>query len=153
MERITSFSVDHRYLKKGVYVSRIDKKTIYTYDIRVTVPNIEKAMKPEAAHTIEHIGATLLRNSAYKDDVIYFGAMGCMTGFYLILDDIKLEKTIEIVRQLFTQIASWDKEIPGAKPEECGNYTYMDLKEAKNIAQQFIESKWEHQYHFLEELA
>ena len=133
MERITSFSVDHRKLTKGVYVSRIDGNLI-TYDIRMTQPNVEPALKPEAAHTIEHIGATLLRNGKYKDQVIYFGPMGCMTGFYLIV---------------YTQIASWDQEIPGAKEEECGNYTFMDLEAAKKAADYFVNSKWEHEYHLL----
>ncbi len=148
MERITSFSVDHRLLNKGVYISRIDG-TLYTYDIRVTKPNTEKAMDPAAAHTIEHIGATLLRNGEYKDKVIYFGPMGCMTGFYMILDNIELETATSIVRDVFTQIAAWDKEIPGAKEEECGNYTFMNLEEAKKIAQTYIDSKWEHEYHLL----
>ena len=133
MERITSFSVDHRKLTKGVYVSRIDGNLI-TYDIRMTQPNVEPALKPEAAHTIEHIGATLLRNGKYKDQVIYFGPMGCMTGFYLIVRDLDLEVI---------------KEIPGAKEEECGNYTFMDLEAAKKAADYFVNSKWEHEYHLL----
>ena len=103
MERITSFSVDHRKLTKGVYVSRIDGDLI-TYDIRMTQPNVEPALKPEAAHTIEHIGATLLRNGKYKDQVIYFGPMGCMTGFYLIVRDLDLEIIKGIVKDVYTQI-------------------------------------------------
>ena len=148
MERITSFSVDHRKLTKGVYVSRIDGNLI-TYDIRMTQPNVESALKPEAAHTIEHIGATLLRNGKYKDQVIYFGPMGCMTGFYLIVRDLDLEVIKEVVKDVYTQIASWDQEIPGAKEEECGNYTFMDLEAAKKAADYFVNSKWEHEYHLL----
>lgn len=148
MERITSFSVDHRKLTKGVYVSRIDGDLI-TYDIRMTQPNVEPALKPEAAHTIEHIGATLLRNGKYKDQVIYFGPMGCMTGFYLIERDLDLEVIKEVVKDVYSQIASWDQEIPGAKEEECGNYTFMDLAEAKKAANYFVNSKWEHEYHLL----
>ena len=148
MERITSFSVDHRKLTKGVYVSRIDGNLI-TYDIRMTQPNVESALKPEAAHTIEHIGATLLRNGKYKDQVIYFGPMGCMTGFYLIVRDLDLEIIKGIVKDVYTQIASWNQEIPGAKEEECGNYTFMDLEEAKKAADYFVNSKWEHKYHLL----
>ena len=148
MERITSFSVDHRKLTKGVYVSRIDGDLI-TYDIRMTQPNVEPALKPEAAHTIEHIGATLLRNGKYKDQVIYFGPMGCMTGFYLIVRDLDLEVIKEVVKDVYTQIASWDQEIPGAKEEECGNYTFMDLEAAKKAADYFVNSKWEHEYHLL----
>ena len=148
MERITSFSVDHRKLTKGVYVSRIDGDLI-TYDIRMTQPNVEPALKPEAAHTIEHIGATLLRNGKYKNRVIYFGPMGCMTGFYLIVRDLDLEVIKEVVKDVYSQIASWNQEIPGAKEEECGNYTFMDLAEAKKAANYFVNSKWEHEYHLL----
>lgn len=148
MERITSFSVDHTKLTKGVYVSRIDGNLI-TYDLRMTQPNVEKALKPQAAHTIEHIGATLLRNGLYKDHIIYFGPMGCMTGFYLIVKDLPLETVIELVRDTFEKIASWDEEIPGAKKEECGNYTYMDLEKAKEAATHYLNSPWQHKYHFL----
>ena len=137
MERITSFSVDHRKLTKGVYVSRIDGNLI-TYDIRMTQPNVEPALKPEAAHTIEHIGATLLRNGKYKDQVIYFGPMGCMTGFYLIVRDLDLEVIKEVVKDVYTQIASWDQD-----------YTFMDLEAAKKAADYFVNSKWEHEYHLL----
>lgn len=148
MERITSFSVNHTKLTKGVYVSRIDGNLI-TYDLRMTQPNVEKALKPQAAHTIEHIGATLLRNGLYKDHIIYFGPMGCMTGFYLIVKDLPLETVTELVRDTFEKIASWDEEIPGAKKEECGNYTYMDLEKAKEAATHYLNSPWQHKYHFL----
>ena len=114
MERITSFSVDHRKLTKGVYVSRIDGDLI-TYDIRMTQPNVEPALKPEAAHTIEHIGATLLRNGKYKDQVIYFGPMGCMTGFYLIVRDLDLEVIKEVVKDVYSQIASGIKRFQGLR--------------------------------------
>ena len=87
MERITSFSVDHTKLTKGVYVSRIDGE-LTTFDIRMTTPNLEPALDPRGAHTIEHIGATLLRNGENKDKIIYFGPMGCMTGFYLITKEL-----------------------------------------------------------------
>ena len=107
MERITSFSVDHTKLTKGVYISRVDDN-LTTYDIRMTSPNIEPALKPEAAHTIEHIGATLLRNGKYRDKIIYFGPMGCMTGFYLITKDLDFDTVIELVKETFIQIANWD---------------------------------------------
>lgn len=148
MERITSFSVDHTKLEKGIYVSRVDGD-ITTFDIRMTVPNLEPAMDPRGVHTMEHIGATLLRNGEYKDKIIYFGPMGCMTGFYLITRDLELSKIIVIVRELFEKIASWQGEIPGAKAEECGNYTYMDLNKAKEAAKHFIDSPWQHEYHYL----
>ncbi|MBQ0064342.1 MAG: S-ribosylhomocysteine lyase [Firmicutes bacterium] len=148
MERITSFSVDHTKLKKGVYVSRVDDN-LTTFDIRMTQPNTEPALDPKAAHTIEHIGATLLRNGSQKDKIIYFGPMGCMTGFYLITKELSHNQIIDLVKEVYTQIANWNTEIPGAKPEECGNYSYMDLEKAKAAAKYFVESEWEREYHFL----
>ena len=91
----------------------------------------------------------LFRSGKYKDRVIYFGPMGCMTGFYLIVRDLDLEVIKEVVKDVYSQIASWDQEIPGAKEEECGNYTFMDLAEAKKAANYFVNSKWEHEYHLL----
>ena len=148
MERITSFSVDHTKLTKGIYISRIDDNLI-TFDIRMTTPNLEPALDPKAAHTIEHIGATLLRNGKFKDKIIYFGPMGCLTGFYLIVKELDLNQVIELVKEVFSKIALWDQEIPGAKIEECGNYSFMDLNKAKEAAQYFINSSWQHQYHYL----
>ena len=98
MERIKSFCVDHTQLTKGVYVSRIDDDLV-TYDLRMTQPNVEPALDPKAAHAIEHIGATLLRNGKNKDHIIYFGPMGCMTGFYLIVRDLKQEEVIAMVKE------------------------------------------------------
>ncbi len=148
MERITSFSVDHTKLKKGIYVSRIDGD-ITTYDIRMTQPNIDTPLDPKAAHTIEHIGATLLRNGKYKDHIIYFGPMGCMTGFYLLTRDLDFDTVKGIVREMYEQIAKWNDEIPGAKAEECGNYTYMNLDKAKQAARFYLDSSWEYEYHLL----
>ena len=148
MERITSFSVDHTKLNKGVYISRVDGD-LTTFDIRMTTPNIDPALDPKAAHTIEHIGATLLRNGEYKDSIIYFGPMGCMTGFYLITKDLDFGTIKTIVKDVFTKISNWQDEIPGAKMEECGNYSYMDLEKAKASATFFINSNWEHEYHYL----
>lgn len=148
MERITSFCVDHTQLKKGIYVSRKDGDLI-TYDIRMCEPNVDAPLIPQAAHTIEHIGATLLRNGEVKDHIIYFGPMGCMTGFYLIVKDLPLSKVTLLIKDIFHQIADWNQDIPGAKKEECGNYTYMDLKHAKEAADFFINSPWEHEYHYL----
>ncbi|WP_027090258.1 S-ribosylhomocysteine lyase [Thomasclavelia saccharogumia] len=148
MERITSFSVDHTKLTKGIYISRIDDNLI-TFDIRMTTPNLEPALDPKAAHTIEHIGATLLRNGKFKDKIIYFGPMGCLTGFYLIVKELDLNQVIELVKEVFSKIALWDQEIPGAKIEECGNYSFMDLNKAKEAARYFINSSWQHQYHYL----
>ncbi|MCD7808975.1 MAG: S-ribosylhomocysteine lyase [Erysipelotrichaceae bacterium] len=148
MERITSFSVDHTKLKKGIYISRIDGD-ITTYDIRMTQPNVDTPLDPAAAHTIEHIGATLLRNGPYKDHIIYFGPMGCMTGFYLLTRDLDFDTIKVIVKDMYEQIATWNDEIPGAKIEECGNYTYMNLDKAKKAAQFYLEASWEYEYHLL----
>lgn len=148
MERITSFSVDHTKLKKGVYVSRVDYD-LTTFDIRMTEPNVDTPLDPKGAHTIEHLGATLLRNGKYKDSIIYFGPMGCMTGFYLITKDLDFDTVKALVKETFIEISNWDKDIPGAKEEECGNYTYMDLDKAKEASAYFVNSQWEHEYHYL----
>lgn len=148
MERITSFSVDHTKLKKGLYISRIDQD-LTTFDIRMCEPNKDVALDPKAAHCIEHIGATLLRNGQYKDHIIYFGPMGCMTGFYLITRNLDFDTIKLIVRDVFEKIVAWDQEIPGAKIEECGNYTYMDLDLAKSFSQFYLDADWEFEYHFL----
>ncbi|MCD7950118.1 MAG: S-ribosylhomocysteine lyase [Erysipelotrichaceae bacterium] len=148
MERITSFSVDHTKLKKGIYISRIDGD-ITTFDIRMTQPNVDTPLDPKAAHTIEHIGATLLRNGQYKDHIIYFGPMGCMTGFYLLTRDLDFETVKIIVKDMYEQISKWHDEIPGAKAEECGNYTFMDLAKAKHAAKFYLDASWEYEYHLL----
>lgn len=148
MERIKSFCVDHTKLTKGVYISRVDGDLI-TYDLRMTQPNVEPALDPKAAHVIEHIGATLLRNGKYKDQIIYFGPMGCMTGFYLIVRSLKQDEIVLLVKDIFEQIASWQGEIPGAKKEECGNYTYMDLDLAKKAALYYLQCPWQYEYHLL----
>lgn len=149
VERITSFCVDHTKLKKGIYISRVDGDLI-TFDIRMCEPNIDEPLDPKAAHTIEHIGATLLRNGQYKDHIIYFGPMGCMTGFYLIVKNLEFDLVKDIVKDVFNQISKWNEAIPGAKKEECGNYTYMDINKAKDAALFFIHSPLEYEYHFLE---
>ena len=135
MERIASFSVDHRNLQSGIYVSRTDKNgdtTVTTFDLRVTAPNREPVMDMPAIHTIEHLGATFLRNSKQKDDIVYFGPMGCRTGFYLLVFG---EKTSEDVAPLILEmcdfILRFEGEIPGAKPEECGNFSEQNLNMAK----------------------
>lgn len=148
MERITSFSVDHTQLNKGIYVSRQDGGYT-TFDIRMCTPNQDQPLKPEAAHTIEHIGATLLRNGIHKDQVLYFGPMGCMTGFYLIMKDTSLKEATDIVLETFLKIKNWTDSIPGASAEECGNYTYMDLDSAKSSVDFFLSSPLEHTYHYL----
>ncbi|MDD3809491.1 MAG: S-ribosylhomocysteine lyase [Erysipelotrichaceae bacterium] len=148
MERITSFSVDHEKLAQGIYVSRVDGD-IVTYDLRMTVPNLEAAIDPKGAHAIEHLGATILRNGQFKDKIIYFGPMGCMTGFYLIVKDQPIEKVADLVKDVCEKIVAWDGPIPGASAKECGNYTYMDLAKAKAAVRHYLDSQWEFEYHYL----
>ena len=135
MERIASFSVDHRSLLPGIYVSRADKKgdtTVTTFDLRVTAPNREPVMDMPAIHTIEHLGATFLRNSKQKDDIVYFGPMGCRTGFYLLVFGEKTSEDIApLILEMCDFILRFEGEIPGAKPEECGNFSEQNLNMAK----------------------
>jgi len=143
MEVIPSFQVDHTDLQPGIYISREDKTGdtfITTYDIRMTAPNHEPAIAPAAIHTIEHIVATFLRNNdAWKDNVIYWGPMGCLTGNYLIL---KGHYTCEAIRQLmieaFEYVANYDDEVPGTTAATCGNYLLHDLPMAKWEATRYV---------------
>ena len=135
MERIASFTVDHLKLLPGLYVSRKDKRgdtVITTFDMRITAPNREPVMDIPALHTIEHLGATYLRNSKYKDDIVYFGPMGCRTGCYiLIFGDLCSEDVYDLVIELCDFIISFEGDIPGAAPEQCGNYSEQNLNMAK----------------------
>lgn len=135
MEKIASFTVDHLHLKKGLYLSRQDKQgdvTVSTFDLRFTAPNREPVMDTPAVHTIEHLGATFLRNGARKEEIVYFGPMGCRTGFYLVMfGDLKSEDVLPLVLQMCYFILNFEGEIPGAKAEECGNYLDQNLSEAK----------------------
>ena len=135
MEKIESFKVNHLTLEAGLYVSRRDQKsgcTVTTFDMRVTAPNREPVMDMPAIHTIEHLGATYLRNSARADDVIYFGPMGCRTGFYIVMfGKLKSEDIYSLVVDMCDFIVNFEGEIPGAKPEECGNYSEQNLAMAK----------------------
>lgn len=135
MERIASFTVDHLNLLPGLYVSRKDKRgdtVITTFDMRITAPNREPVMDIPALHTIEHLGATFLRNSKYKDDIVYFGPMGCRTGCYILMfGDLCSEDVYDLVIELCDFIISFEGDIPGAAPEQCGNYSEQNLNMAK----------------------
>lgn len=135
MEKIESFKVDHLNLDKGLYVSRKDSKggcIVTTFDLRFTAPNKEPVMDMPALHTIEHLGATYLRNSEFKDDVVYFGPMGCRTGFYLIMfGDLNSEDVFEKVISMCNFILSFEGDIPGATPEQCGNWREQNPDIAK----------------------
>lgn len=135
MEKIQSFTINHLKLKSGLYLSRKDeyKKTVVsTFDIRIRIPNNEPVMDMPAIHTIEHLGATYLRNSEYKDRIVYFGPMGCRTGFYLVMfGDLSPKDIMGLVIDTLDFIINYNGEIPGATPIECGNYSEQDLETAK----------------------
>lgn len=134
MEKIASFTIDHTILPKGMYLSRTDANTV-TYDIRTRKPNVEEVMENGAIHTLEHLFATYARNSEHKDKVVYFGPMGCRTGFYFITtDEISGEQTIELTKAALEFCAEFEGEIPGVSAEECGNYRDHNLEGAKNEA-------------------
>lgn len=137
MERIASFRVDHNKLQPGIYTSRVDGD-IVTYDIRMRKPNVPPYLPNAALHTIEHLFATFARNSEQKDHVIYFGPMGCRTGFYLLLRDTEPADAIRLIRETFRQIAAYDGPIPGAAASECGNYREHDLRGANAEAKAFL---------------
>ena len=140
MEKITSFTIDHIRLQPGLYVSRKDtagNQTVTTFDLRLTSPNEEPVMNTAEMHTMEHLAATYLRNEpSWKEKVLYFGPMGCRTGFYLLLaGDLTSRDALPLVRDCFRFIADFEGAIPGAQfPRECGNYLEHDLPEAKRTA-------------------
>ncbi len=145
MERIASFGVDHNVLEPGVYVSRSDADpetgcVTTTFDLRMTAPNREPVMDTAAVHALEHLGATFLRNDEeWADRVIYFGPMGCRTGFYLVVfGDRTPEDVAPLVMRLFEFARDFEGEIPGAKPEECGNYHDSDLAQAQWWARRYV---------------
>lgn len=154
MELIASFKVNHLKLLPGLYVSRKDKvgiETITTFDLRFTAPNIEPVMDIPAVHTIEHLGATFLRNSTIKDKVVYFGPMGCRTGFYFIFaGDCNSESILPLIEEMVHFIIDFDGEIPGATPEQCGNYQDQNLPMAKYYAKKYLEALSHHRFTYLE---
>lgn len=143
MKKITSFTVDHIRLVPGLYVSRKDRAgdaIITTFDIRMTSPNDEPVMNTAEVHTIEHLGATFLRNhEKYADSVLYFGPMGCRTGFYLLLaGDYSSADIVPLMKEMFTFITGYEGEIPGAAAKDCGNYLDMNLPMAKYMAKRYL---------------
>ena len=143
MEKITSFTIDHLKLLPGIYVSRRDKagdSVITTFDIRMTRPNFEPVMNTAEVHTIEHLGATFLRNDPYwKERVIYFGPMGCRTGFYLLLSgELNSRDIVPLLVSMFDFIRRYEGEVPGACAKDCGNYLDMNLPMAKYLADKYL---------------
>ena len=139
MEKIASFTIDHIKLKPGVYVSRKDivgDQVITTFDLRMTSPNDEPVMNTAEVHTIEHLGATFLRNhKEFGTKTIYFGPMGCRTGFYLLLaGDYESRDIVPLMREMYTFICDFHEEVPGASAKDCGNYLDMNLGMANWLA-------------------
>ncbi len=143
MEKITSFTIDHLRLVPGVYVSRKDlagTQTVTTFDLRITRPNEEPVMNTAEVHTIEHLGATFLRNHPeFKDRVLYFGPMGCRTGFYLLLSgDYESADILPLIKEMFQFISTFEGEVPGASAKDCGNYLDMNLPMARFYAKKYL---------------
>lgn len=143
MQKITSFTINHLKLLPGIYVSRkdyLDNQTITTFDIRITRPNFEPVMNTAEVHTIEHLAATFLRNHhKFGSKTIYFGPMGCRTGFYLLLSgDYSSKDIVPLVKELFEFIRNYRGEVPGAAAKDCGNYLDMNLNMANYIADRFL---------------
>lgn len=138
IHRIASFSVDHDRLKPGIYISRVDGD-ITTYDLRTRTPNAGSFMDTCTAHSVEHMFATYVRNSEIGDRVIYFGPMGCRTGFYLLVRDVEPQHVLRIVRETLGQIISHTGEMFGAKRRECGNYLDLNLEDAKRECAAYLD--------------
>ncbi|MDE6577842.1 MAG: S-ribosylhomocysteine lyase [Muribaculaceae bacterium] len=145
MEKIASFTIDHNRLLRGVYVSRRDRTPsgdfLTTFDVRLTEPNRQAALSPEALHSMEHLAATFLRNSPeWKDRIVYWGPMGCCTGNYLIMQgDLTPQQIVPLLRDTFSFIADFEGEIPGATPKDCGNFSFNDLQAARKAAKIFLD--------------
>ena len=137
MERITSFTVDHDFINKDIYISRIDGD-ITTYDLRTRIPNAGDYMDNLTMHSLEHMFATYVRNSAISHNVIYFGPMGCRTGFYLLVRNESPETVLEVVLQTLESIVRHDGEMFGASRKECGNYRELSLEAAKKEAEAYL---------------
>ena len=139
MQRITSFEVDHTKITEGVYISRIDGD-ITTYDMRTRKPNCGDYMDNVTMHTFEHMFATFVRNSEISEDVIYFGPMGCQTGFYLLVRNADDSRVIGIIKDILQKITAYEGEVFGASEIECGNYRSLDLASAKLEAKRYFEN-------------
>ena len=150
MEKIASFTINHTCLEPGVYVSRRDKTpsgdTITTFDIRMTRPNREPALSPESLHAMEHLAATFLRNHPlWRDKIVYWGPMGCCTGNYLLVQGcLDSADILPLIRETMEFVADFEGEVPGATARDCGNYTFMNLEDARKAASAFSFRKTEY---------
>lgn len=144
MEKIASFTVNHLTLLPGIYVSRKDtvgNEVITTFDLRMTRPNFEPVLNTAEIHTLEHLGATFLRNHPqYKDQVIYFGPMGCRTGFYLLMaGDYESKDVVDLIKEMYAFMKDFEGEVPGAAARDCGNYLDMNLSMARYVAKRYYD--------------
>ena len=137
MQKIASFTVDHRYIREWIYISRIDGD-ITTYDVRMRKPNTDDVMSNALMHSVEHLFATFMRNGSLKEKVIYVGPMGCQTGFYLLVRNAEHKAVIAEVKRVLGAIAEYDGEMPGASEIECGNYRNLDVSLAKEEARNYL---------------
>lgn len=145
MDKIASFTIDHIKLEPGLYVSRIDKfgdAFITTFDIRITSPNDEPVLNTAELHTIEHLCATFARNDReWAERIVYFGPMGCRTGCYLLVEgNLSSKEMVPFMTKMFEFVRDFEGDIPGAKPEECGNYLDQNLPMAKYVARRYLEN-------------
>ncbi len=143
MNKIPSFTINHEKLLRGIYVSRKDEvggDTVTTFDIRMKEPNREPALHPGALHTIEHLAATYLRNDPeWRDRIVYWGPMGCLTGNYLLMrGNLEPQDILDLMRRTFAFIADFDGDVPGAAPRDCGNYMLHDLPMARLEARKYL---------------
>ena len=139
MKRIASFSVDHDYIVPGIYLSRVDGDVV-TYDLRTRIPNQPDLMDNATMHTFEHMFATFVRNSEASQNVIYFGPMGCQTGFYLLVSGISHKEVIDLIKDTIRKILAYEGEVFGKSRKECGNYINLDLALAKKEAARYYEA-------------
>ena len=138
LNRIASFSVNHDFIDEGIYVSRIDGD-VTTYDLRTRKPNMGDYMDNLTMHSVEHLFATMVRQSPIGDSVIYFGPMGCQTGFYLLVRDADNREVLRVTKDILLAISTFDGEMPGAKREECGNYKNLDVESARVEAKRYLD--------------
>ena len=145
MKKIASFTIDHERLEPGIYVSRRDTTpagdVITTFDIRMTRPNREPALTPKSLHAMEHLAATFLRNhTEWKDRIVYWGPMGCCTGNYLLVQgECSSRDILPLIRETMRFVEAFEGEVPGATPRDCGNYSFMDLNQAKKDARRYLD--------------
>lgn len=138
MEKIKSFTINHNVLMPGFYVSREDGDII-TYDLRTRRPNMGDYMSNSTMHSVEHMFATIVRNSDIADDVVYFGPMGCQTGFYLVVKNQEPKKVFDVTKNVLEQIIAYDGPVFGASAIECGHYENLDLEEAHVECKKYLE--------------